>query len=93
MSLHIKGYADNTAFLHKKNAGMLYFSNMTSVSFSLLLLVFHYNVSKLPMSCNARKPIIWVPDKVRHKLSCTATEDGYRVAISDEGSRGIVFSM
>ena len=36
-------YADRTAFLQRKYAGTLYFSNITSVSFSLFALVFHYN--------------------------------------------------
>lgn len=33
--------ADSTAFLMRKNAGTLYFSNMSSVSFSRLARVFH----------------------------------------------------
>ena len=32
---------ESTAFLHKKNAGTLYFSNINSVNFSLLFLMFH----------------------------------------------------
>ena len=32
-------------------------------------------------------------DKVRHKPGCTATEDGWRLGISDLGSRGIVLSV
>jgi hypothetical protein len=36
-----KGYADRTAFLHRKKAGALYFSKIISVSFSLLALTFH----------------------------------------------------
>ena len=36
-------YADSTAFLQRKYAGTLYFSNITSVSFSLFAFVFHYN--------------------------------------------------
>ena len=40
-----------------------------------------------------RKPFFGVSDQVRHKLGCTATEDGYRLGISDLGSRGIVLSV
>jgi len=35
------GYAESTAFLHRKNAGQLYFSNISSVSFSRLARMFH----------------------------------------------------
>ena len=28
------------------------------------------------LSCVWRKPVTGVPDQVRHKLGCTATEDG-----------------
>ena len=45
------------------------------------------------MSLVVRKPVFGVSDKVRHKLDCTATEDGYRVEISDLGSKGIILSM
>lgn len=38
-----EGYADRTEFLQRKNAGMLYFSNMISVIFSRFALVFHWN--------------------------------------------------
>ena len=31
-----------------------------------------------------------VSGQVRHKLVCTTTEDGFRLEISDLGSRGIV---
>ena len=37
-----------------------------------------------------RKPVFGVSDQVRHKLGCTAIEDGQRLEISDSGSRGIV---
>ena len=36
------------------------------------------------------KTNILVSDLVRHKPGCTATEDGYRLEISDLESRGIV---
>ena len=36
-----------------------------------------------------RKPVFGVSDLVRHKPGCTATEDAYRLEISDLGSRGI----
>ena len=39
------------------------------------------------------KTNILVSDVVRHKPDCTATKDGYRLEISDLGSRGIVLSM
>ena len=33
------------------------------------------------------------PEQVRHKPSCTSTEDGYRLEILDLESRGIVLSV
>ena len=39
------------------------------------------------------KPVFGVSDQVCHKPCCTATEDGYRLEISDLGSRGIVLFM
>ena len=36
-----------------------------------------------------RKPVFRVSDLVRHKQGCAVTEDGYRLEISDLGSRGI----
>ena len=39
------------------------------------------------------KTNVLVCDLVRHKPGCTATEDGYRLEISDLESRGIVLSM
>ena len=39
------------------------------------------------------KTNILVSDLVRHEPGCTATEDGYRLEISDLESRGIVLSM
>ena len=36
------------------------------------------------------KTNVLVSDLVRHKLGCTATEDGERLEISDFESRGIV---
>ena len=38
-----QGYAERTAFLHRKNAGQLYFSNTNSVNFSRLALTFHWH--------------------------------------------------
>ena len=40
-----------------------------------------------------KKPVIGVSDQVRQKPGCTTTEDGYKLEISDLGSRGIVLSM
>ena len=45
------------------------------------------------MSLVVRKPVFRVSDLVRHKPGCTATEDGYRLEISDLGRRGIVLSQ
>ena len=39
------------------------------------------------------KTNVLVSDLVRHKPGCTATEDGWRLEISDLGSRGIVLSV
>ena len=44
----------------------------------------------LHMSCIMRKPIFGVSDQVRHKLGCTATEDGERLNISGLGSSAIL---
>ena len=41
------------------------------------------------LSLVVRKPVFGVSDQV----SCTATEDGQRLEISDLGSRGIVLSV
>ena len=45
------------------------------------------------MNLVVRKPVFGVSDQVRHKPGCTATEDGWRLEISDLGSRGIVLSV
>ena len=45
------------------------------------------------LSLVVRKPVFGVSDLVRHKFGCTATEDGWRLEISDLESRGIVLSM
>ena len=45
------------------------------------------------MSLVVIKPVFGVSDQVRHKPGCTATEDGWRLEISDLGSRGIVLSV
>ena len=45
------------------------------------------------MSLVMRKPLFGVSDQVRHKAGCTATEDGWRLEVSDLGSGGIVPSV
>ena len=45
------------------------------------------------MSLFVRKPVFGVSDQVRHKPGCAATEDGWRLEISDYGSTGIVLSV
>ena len=40
-----------------------------------------------------RKPVFRASDQVLHKPGCNATEDGYRLQISDLESSGIVLSM
>ena len=47
----------------------------------------------MTMSRVARKTVFRVSDKVRHKLGCKATEDGWRLEILDLGSRGVLLSM
>ena len=39
------------------------------------------------LSLVTRKPVCWVSDQVPHKPCCTATEDGFRLEISDLESR------
>ena len=39
------------------------------------------------------KTNVLVSDLVRHKIGCTATQDGKRLEISDLGSKGIVLSV
>ena len=39
------------------------------------------------MSLVKRKPVFGVSDQVPHKPGCTAIEDGYRLEISELGSR------
>ena len=39
-----------------------------------------------------RKPIFGDYDQVQHKAGCTAIEDGWRLEISELGTRGIVIS-
>ena len=41
------------------------------------------------MSLVIRKPVFGVSNQVPHKMACTATENGYRLEVSDSGSRGI----
>ena len=41
----------------------------------------------------SEKTGLGVSDQARHKQGCTATEDGWRLEISDLGRRGIVPSM
>ena len=38
-----------------------------------------------------RKPSYWGKDQIRHKLSCTTTEDGNRLEISNIEDRGICY--
>ena len=45
------------------------------------------------MSLVLRKPVFGVSDQVLHKPGCTATEDGWKLEISDLGSKGIVLSL
>ena len=45
------------------------------------------------MSLVVRKPVFVVSDQVQHIPGCTAAEDGWRLEISDLGSRGIVLSV
>ena len=40
-----------------------------------------------------RKLVLGVSNQVRHKPGCAATEDGWRLGISDLDRRGIVLSM
>ena len=51
----------------------------------------HANPKSFESRCE--KTGLRVSDQVRHKPGCTATEDGWRLEISDLGSRGIVLSM
>ena len=39
------------------------------------------------------KRVFGVSDQVLHKPGCSTTEDGYRLGISDLGSRGIALSI
>ena len=45
------------------------------------------------LSLVMRKPVFGVSDQVQYKPGCTATEDGYRLEISNLESRGIVLSV
>ena len=40
------------------------------------------------LSLVVRKPVFKVSDQVLHKMGCTVTEDGWKLEISDLGSRG-----
>ena len=42
------------------------------------------------MSRDAREPVIGVSDQAWHKLSYTATDDGWRIEILNLNGRGIV---
>ena len=44
-------HAERTAVLHRKNAGTLYVSNMSSVSLSLFCFVFHYTQNRVIPTC------------------------------------------
>ena len=50
-------------------------------------------IACLHMSLVLRKPVFEGSDQVRYKPGCTAIEDGYRLEISDYGSKGIVLSV
>ena len=50
-------------------------------------------ISLCHMSLVVRKPVFGVSVQVPHKPGCTATKDGYKLEISDLGSRRIVLSM
>ena len=45
------------------------------------------------MSRVQRKSVFGASDQVRHKLGCTAPEDGLRLETLDLGSKGIVLSF
>ena len=45
------------------------------------------------LSLVVRKPVFVVPDQVRHKPDCRATEGGYMLEILDLGIRGIILSV
>ena len=45
------------------------------------------------LSLVVRKPVFGVSDQVPHKPGCTATEDGWRLEISDLDRREIVLSV
>ena len=51
-----------------------------------------YSGMKIFELCHEKTNVL-VSDLVRHKPGCTATEDGWRLEISDLGSRGIVLSV
>ena len=47
---------------------------------------------KMNEPCHEKTNVL-VSDLVRHKPGCTATEDGYRLEISDLERRGVILSM
>ena len=61
--------------------------------FWYLYFVCNQQAKKLYLSLVVRKPVFGVSDQVRHKPGCSATEDGYRLEISDLGSRGMLLSV
>ena len=50
-------------------------------------------ISLCHMSLVVSKSVFGVSVQVPHKPGCTATEDGYKLEISDLGSRRIVLSV
>ena len=70
--------------------------NVNANMFNLNLHKYMYNILCYfwhHLSLVLRKPVFRVSDQVRHKPGCTATEDGWRLEISDLESKGIVLSV
>ena len=45
------------------------------------------------MNLVTRKPVFGVSDQVRHKLRCTAADNGKRIKILDFGSRSVDYTI
>ena len=75
-------------------AGMLRGNSLTVV-FVNFWFAYDYNSNcvSLLLSRVARKPVFGVVDQVQHKQGLTATEDGKRLEILNEGSKSIVLSL
>ena len=79
-------------------AGELEWSSLTGNDYKRLFqqlpdkLFFVINNDTHDEVCNEKTNSL-VSDLVQHKLGCTASEDGYRLEISELESRGIVLSM